>query len=216
LFTSEGCSSCPPADRILAQLQAQHTLDGAELLLLGEHVDYWNSAAWTDRFSKSSLTERQTNYAHALRLDSVYTPQVIVDGQFDVTGNDGGNLHRTIATAASQPKPAEVSLHWANPNQLDVQVDPRATASRVFFFVTEDDLTTQVKGGENGGITLHHAAVVRTFQVLSKKVSAPFADSVKISWNPEWQHSHLRFVVVVQQHDGAGPIIGAAAVGPPS
>lgn len=209
LFTSEGCSSCPPADRLLARLQAQGSLAGANLILLGEHVDYWNSAAWTDRFSQKSFSERQTEYDRAAG-SQVYTPQLIVDGH-PADPNTEADLERVISNAAKTPKPAHVSMSWAGPNQLQIGVE-EAPKARVLFFVTEDDLTTAVKGGENGGVTLHHAAVVREMRDLGKTANGSFQDSLNVDWNPQWQRKDLHFVVIVQR--GAGPILGAAALLP--
>jgi len=213
LFTAEGCSSCPPADRALAQLQTQHTADGAELILLGEHVDYWNQLGWTDRFSTHSLTERQEQYSRALNSPSVYTPELIVDGHIEING--GAELKKAIADSAAHPKPAHVSLNWTGTAQLQISVEQGAPNSTVFFFITEDNLTTAVKAGENGGTTLHHAAVVRDMRNLGEVKKGSFHDTVTVAWNPEWQRKQLHFLAIVQQQHGAGEIVGAAAVRAP-
>jgi len=212
LFTSEGCSSCPPADRLIAELQSEHTLDGAELILLGEHVDYWNDLGWVDRFAQHSLTERQSEYAHSLRSESIYTPQALVDGRLDVAGNDEASLRHAIATAANQSKPARVTLAWSSPHQLQVAVDEAGSGTRVLLFITEDNLTTSVKSGENGGTTLHHAAVVREIRVLGDAAKGSFHDVVNVNHNPGWQSKNLRLIVIAQQLHGNGPIVGAAAL----
>ena len=87
LFTSEGCSSCPPADAILSKLRAEGTVEGSEILVLGEHVDYWNNLGWADRFSSAALTKRQADYANRFDLNSSYTPQMVIDGHAELVGN---------------------------------------------------------------------------------------------------------------------------------
>jgi hypothetical protein len=211
LFTSEGCSSCPPADRLLARLQKQRSLGGTELILLGEHVDYWNDLGWKDRFSQHSFTERQQQYASALPAQ-VYTPQMVVNGHIDVAGNDEAAVERAIASEGKNDKPIQVSAEWIASDQLNVRVQGAATGADVLLFVTEDDLSTEVRSGENGGVTLHHAAVVRDERLLGQIRNGMFQQSVTVKWNPEWQRKSLRTIVLVQQRAG-GKILGAAALG---
>ncbi len=89
LFTSEGCSSCPPADALLSQYVKNSPVPGVEVIALGEHVDYWNHNGWADPFSSAQFSQRQSDYSNAFRLDSVYTPQIIVDGKAQLVGSDG-------------------------------------------------------------------------------------------------------------------------------
>ena len=207
LFTAEGCSSCPPSDKLLAYLEQQHTVDGAEIIALGEHVDYWNGKGWDDRFAQKSLTERQNQYDHG---GDVFTPQMIVDGHADQTPTDNAALHKQIAEGAKQPNPATVALSWSSPDHLNVAVD-HGSGADVFLFVTEDGLSTDVKGGENNGVTLHHTAVVREYRKLGKTAKdGSYHETVEVKPNPDWQTKALKYVVVVQQKHGAGPIVGAA------
>src|SRR3954454_13372731 len=194
LFTSEGCSSCPPADRLLAQLQQQHTLDNAELILLGEHVDYWNNLGWKDRFSSADFTERQRRYADSLGLTSAYTPQIVVDGHIDVLGNDQRSLERAILRSASAPKTAQIALQWTSPDTINIAV-ANAGKGRILLAVTEDNLTTQVGGGENGGHTLRHSAVVREMRVLGPASNGTYQDTAKVNWRPDWNRANARAVV---------------------
>ncbi len=209
LFTSEGCSSCPPADKLLIELQQQHTLDNAELILLGEHVDYWNGLGWKDRFSSAAYTERQKQYVRAMRLSSAYTPQAVVDGHIDVLGSDEGGLEKAIARAADNPKPAKVSLSWKSSGLLRISVTD-APDARVLLAITEDGLTTQVDAGENGGRTLRHAAVVRELREIGTTKSGSYDGDVKVDWRPEWQASNSRAIVLAQT--GSGQVLGAAAL----
>src|SRR5438132_10574049 len=98
LFTSEGCSSCPPADAVLARLHQKRPLPGVQLLVLSEHVDYWNDLGWKDPFSDALFTERQSRYG-----SRIYTPQVVVDGRTDVLGSDEEGILRAARSAAAEP-----------------------------------------------------------------------------------------------------------------
>src|SRR5437660_2167157 len=103
LFTSEGCSSCPPADALLRTLVETQPVAGAQVIGLGQHVDYWDRQGWRDRFSSAASTDRQQRYAHAFNIDSIYTPQMVVDGREELVGSDGTRAHRTIVNAAGSP-----------------------------------------------------------------------------------------------------------------
>ncbi len=209
LFTSEGCSSCPPADKLLGQLQRQQKLENAELILLGEHVDYWNGLGWKDRFSSPTFTERQRQYVGSMNLQSAYTPQAVVDGHIDVVGNDERGLEKAILRSASTPKLGVVSLQWTAPGLLHVRVTNSQNA-QVLLAITEDDLSTQVGGGENGGRVLRHAAVVRELRRLATTKQGSYEGDVKVAWQPEWKPDNLRAIVLVQL--GNGQVLGAASL----
>ena len=113
LFTSEACSSCPPADALLAELNRQHELNGAEVLVLGEHVDYFNHLGWVDRFSSPIFSRRQNGYAKRFHLPSAYTPQMVIDGTFETLGSDPIAIGQEIGIAARSEKKVNVSLSWA-------------------------------------------------------------------------------------------------------
>jgi len=211
LFTSEGCSSCPPADRALAQMEEQHSANGVPLIVLGEHVDYWDGKGWNDRFSQHVLTARQTEYAHGAEI---FTPQLVVDGRADQTPSDSASLQREIAEGAAKPKPASVTLGWVGKDQLKVTVEHGPSAD-VLLFVTEDGLSTVVKGGENRGVTLQHTAVVREMRRLGKTAKdGAFQQTVELKPKPDWQTKSLHYIVLVQEKHGAGPIVGAAELQP--
>ena len=105
LFTSEGCSSCPPADALLMKLDQQGAQNGVLPILLGEHVDYWNYLGWTDRFSSAQFSHRQSQYANTFHLGGPYTPQMVIDGQVQFVGNDAAEAQQQIAALGKQPKP---------------------------------------------------------------------------------------------------------------
>ena len=111
LFTSEGCSSCPPADALLAQIEKLQPFRGVEVIPLGEHVDYWNQLGWADRFASAMFTARQEDYGRAFALESVYTPQMVVNGQAQALGSDAAAAQREILKAAQSPRAAvEMSM----------------------------------------------------------------------------------------------------------
>jgi len=218
LFTSEGCSSCPPADELLAHLRQDLSAKNIQVIPLGFHVDYWNSLGWKDRFSSAEYSQRQEQYTQSLRVDGPYTPEMVVDGAVEFVGNYAGQAQRTIREAASQPEAATVKITSAAADQLAVQV--KATSStkddQVVLAITEDNLTTQVGAGENGGRTLHHAAVVRELRQLGKVHEGSFQANVPLKLQKDWKRNDLRAVVFVQQggtgESAPGKILGAASL----
>jgi len=213
LFTSEGCSSCPPADALLGHLRQDLAQQGIEVIPLGFHVDYWNSLGWKDRFSSADYSRRQEQYAQSLRVDGPYTPEMVVDGAVEFVGNDSGQAQRTIREAASQAEVATVKISSAAADQLAVQVKAPSSAKdpQVVLAITEDNLTTQVGSGENGGRTLHHAAVVRELRQLGHLHEGSFAANVPLKLDKDWKRQDLRAVVFVQEGP-TGKILGAATV----
>ena len=213
LFTSEGCSSCPPADALLGDLRQDLAQQGIEVIPLGFHVDYWNSLGWKDRFSSAEFSRRQEQYAQSLRVDGPYTPEMVVDGAVEFVGNDAGHAQQTIREAASQPEVATVKVSTAVADQLTVQAKAPVSAkdAQVVMAITEDNLTTQVGSGENGGRTLHHAAVVRELRNLGRLHEGSFAANVPLKLDKDWKRADLRAVVFVQEGP-TGKILGAATL----
>ncbi len=211
LFTSEGCSSCPPADALLVQLSKQAP-PGTDLILLGEHVDYWNHDGWSDRFSSAQFSQRQSDYEEHLHVAGPYTPQMVVDGHLQFVGNDVAALNRNLKSASAEPKLAHVSLQWESGNHLKVGVQaPEAKHGHVFLAITEDGLTTAIGGGENSGRTLQHAAVVRQLRELGTLKNGSFEKTVEVASHSGWNSGNLKVAVLVQDGDG-GLILGAASL----
>ncbi len=207
LFTSEGCSSCPPADALLVHFE-QQPLPDVEIVPLGFHVDYWNELGWKDRFSSHQFTERQNNYARRFGLDSVYTPEIVVDGRFDAVGSDAAEVRRRIAEAAHARK-ATVELAGGG-SEVKVFVSGATSGgAQVWLAVTETGLSTNVGAGENSGAQLHHAAVVRSLKLLGTTKGGEFSARQPLTLSPQWQSANLRIVVFVQ--DAGGAILGAAS-----
>src|ERR1051325_10193759 len=164
LFTSEGCSSCPPADTFLRDLDRTQPISGAELIVLSEHVDYWDDLGWKDSFSSHDVTERQKNYARRLRLSGPYTPQMVVDGTSELVGSDRARAARAFDQAKASPKVAVRISSLASDNRnvrAHIETDSLPAAADVFVALTQDRAQSQVLHGENGGRRLEHVAVLR-------------------------------------------------------
>lgn len=222
LFTSEGCSSCPPADKLLMRLAEEQPVSGAEIIVLSEHVDYWNRLGWKDPFSDGRFSRRQQDYSRQRWPGKVYTPQMVVDGSVQFVGSDGGEARYAITNAAKRSKAkVGIEIGGQNSNTLPVAIRIRDLPSGkaradAILAVTEDDLSVDVARGENGGRKLSHNGVVRDWRVigsidLSKSTSFEAVEKVVITddWNPD----KLRIVALVQQAP-MGMIIGAASIAP--
>lgn len=222
LFTSEGCSSCPPADRLLTALLEEQPVAGARIIALGEHVDYWNDLGWVDRFSSRGFTQRQADYqARAFPRSGIYTPQLVVDGRFELVGSDARAARQAIANAAAAPK-ADLRIAAAREGAHRLRVDAdlsaaagllRAGPADLLVALVEDGLVTRVASGENGGRTLAHSAVVRRLE----KIGSVRADSPRLAVTTHLplegeleDASRLRVVAFVQERAHL-KILGAAA-----
>jgi len=206
LFTSEGCSSCPPADRLFEQMLASEPVSGALIVGLGEHVDYWDRLGWKDRFSSSLFTSRQQLYADRLKLDSVYTPQMVVDGQAAFVGSDAAAARRAIAAAGERPHGRlTMTIGRAERDAVAVSIGvgdlpPVSTGDRadVLVAVTEDHLRTDVKRGENQGRTMTHAVVVRDLRTAGA-AAAGATTPLDLTLAGEWRREALTIVGFVQE-----------------
>jgi hypothetical protein len=214
LFTSEGCSSCPPADALLAKLDRDQPIAGAEIIVLGEHVDYWDNLGWHDRFSSHEYTDRQTEYSTRLGAE-VYTPQMIVDGADQFVGNDSAHAYRAIQHAAQSVKlKLTLSRPTLDGHKVSASVsspDPATAKPHADLYAALVDPTdsTEVRGGENGGRRLQHAGVVRTLQRIgSLKDLAKGPVSFSLNAPGDAKPATMRMVVFAQQ-SGQGPVLGA-------
>jgi hypothetical protein len=188
LFTSEGCSSCPPADRLLQKLDSQ-------AIVLSEHVDYWDHLGWKDRFSQHAFTVRQESYASLFHLDSTYTPEMVVDGATEFVGNDSARAAEEIAKAARHPK-AQITLARTASNTLQISIDSAPAAGEVMLALADPTAQSQVAAGENQGHTLAHIAVVRSLRkVGSVKRGVPYRAEIPLPPDSAAQ----RIVVFVQE-----------------
>jgi hypothetical protein len=166
LFTSEGCSSCPPADALVARVQKEDA--GKPVYILAYHVDYWNRLGWKDVFSDAAYSARQQQYARWLNLSSVYTPQAVVNGRKEFVGSENGTLHEAIASDLQRSSKAEVILNGLRENDGKAELQYQALGTPVnaalVVALVEKNATTRVERGENGGRTLSHVQIVRKLQ----------------------------------------------------
>ena len=208
LFTSEGCSSCPPADRFLQRLIDLAPRPDVQVIGLGHHVDYWDHQGWRDRFSSSALTARQQAYGDALHVDAIYTPQMIADGRFQFVGSDVAAGRRAIDQALALPHGVvEVAVQpAAAANRVTVTVTasrlpPVARRDRadILIAVTEDGLQSSVRAGENRGRTLAHSAVVRRLTTIGAATSEPASARTEVGLDDEWRRDRVKIVAFVQE-----------------
>jgi hypothetical protein len=218
LFTSEGCSSCPPADALLAKLDHDQPFPNAEIIVLGEHVDYWDGQGWNDRFSSSQYTDRQKDYEDHLHVkEGAYTPQMVVDGTDQFVGNNPSRAQQAIEHAAKNPK---LKLTLSQPAVDGRKVSASVSASALDGTKPQGDLyaalvdptdVTDVHGGENGGRHLQHVGVVRSLQHIG---SVKQLGSGPVSFNlkaPTDAKPQTMRVVVFAQQNGPGPVLGAVS-----
>ena len=203
LFTSEGCSSCPPADKVLARLQREQPVGDVEIVPLALHVDYWNRLGWRDVFSSEDYSRRQSGYADRFNSDSVYTPQMVVDGAKEFVGSNFDTAVNTVKEAAKVKK-ADVELSAGGDElKIDLKNVPAHDSSYIWYVVTEDNLSTDVKRGENGGRRLAHTAVVREMSLLGNLEAAKndFSTTKTITLANDWNKKNLNLIVFVQGQD---------------
>ena len=220
LFTSEGCSSCPPADTLVRQLADAQPFAGAHLIALEEHVDYWDQLGWRDPFSSPQFTSRQADYNdHVFRSKAIYTPQLVVDGARECVGSDRSAIRAIVADSIRRPRAAVAveSVAVASHLHVTVSVDVPAAVERhgvadVFVVLAEGGLASVVRHGENGGRTLVHGAVARALAALGalSDRDRTFAGTVDVPIARNWNSRNLQIVGVIQERDSRR-ILGAGA-----
>jgi len=200
LFTSEGCSSCPPADGLLEMLLQEQPIKGVYVIPLSEHVTYWDHQGWKDPFSAQQYTVRQQQYGLRFNIESIYTPQLVVDGARELVGSDKRAIERALADQAKTPKPVlTVTATVADGSLNMAAAGPGLTAEKdadLVFAVTEDHLVIDVPRGENAKRTLKHSGVVRWLKSAGAVGSSPATATVKLA--QEWHRENLRVVAFVQ------------------
>lgn len=206
LFTSEGCSSCPPADTVLAGLERTQSVPGARVVPLGLHVDYWDGIGWPDPFSSPQATQRQRAYA-PLGSGS-YTPQAVIDGRSETIGSRRGMVEQAIAEAAKRPH-ASVAIKVAPRTDaaapvdviLDIGALPSGSASdaEVLVALTQNAVRVDVKRGENAGKVLDHTAVARQLVIVGPAPAAGGSLEASLKKPPGVAAKELRVVAFVQE-----------------
>jgi len=197
LFTSEGCSSCPPADRLLESLDSQ-------AIVLSEHVDYWDRLGWRDPYSSHANTLRQETYARAFGKDGPYTPQMVIDGITEFVGNDARRAGEELARARAREKIGVHLTHTAA--GVQVRIEPASKAAEVWLALADDRGTQQVASGENKGRTLHHVAILRSLRKIGTvRKGGGFSQTVEVPAN-------AGRVIVFLQEGGFGRVYGVGAL----
>jgi len=206
LFTSEGCSSCPPADALISELGAS----SKSVIPLAYHVDYWNHLGWADPFSSRQWSERQSDYARAMNLDGEYTPQMVISGAWQCGGSDAGSIERAVAAARSQPAlgrtSIQTSLAAAGSRKLQVKVSAQLLTAGpgrlvVMLALYESGLVSKIGAGENGGREITYDYTVRkllpAFELDGAK-GASASKELNIELDDSWSRAHLGVAAFIQ------------------
>jgi hypothetical protein len=200
LFTSQGCSSCPPAEALL-NTWGQDQFKNGQIIPLAFHVDYWDYLGWTDPFSSANYTGRQKAYAHFFDMDSLYTPQAVLGGQAQAVGSDAHSIQDRVKSLSTILALSGLSLTaHRRGGYLDLEI--KTTGSGIpgsdwtlSLAVFENELITPVPRGENGGRTLNENFVVRSFNRL---YPVQETQTLSIPWDPNWKEGHIGAAAYLQ------------------
>jgi hypothetical protein len=224
LFTSEGCNTCPPADKVLGYMQEKQPFPGTTIIALEEHVDYWNHDGWTDPFSSAKWTERQRDYESIFKKPEPYTPQMIVDGKKELVGSNGPGVIDAVKSAVQTPK-TDVKIVAGTVDSKGVRHYTVTTGKlvgasggdspEVWLAVTEDGLQSSVNAGENSGQTLHHAATMRSLQKIgvadANKSPESFTGDAAVKFDSKWNAANSHVVVFIQEKKSR-EVLGASEI----
>jgi hypothetical protein len=212
LFTSEGCSDCPPADELLRQVSGRETEYGQLIVGISEHVSYWNGLGWKDPFSSDQYTQRQSDYSARFRLDSVYTPQMVVNGREQFVGSDRSAL---AAAFASEAQRKQIELHIASVEVREKSLTfrysamglPRSSSLELVAVLVDDIERSKVLRGENSGREIIHASVAREFARVGalRETEQKF---VSLPLPPSFGSVSGHHLVLFAQQNGAGAVLG--------
>jgi hypothetical protein len=218
LFTSEGCSSCPPADDLLRKIDGKHTSDGKLLVGVSEHVTYWDHGGWKDPFDSDTITDRQKRYGERFHLDSVYTPQMIINGKVQLVGSDAKAFLQAIGNVqAEQAATVKIVSTKVEGNAVVMVVSvagqlPRRGAD-LFTVVAQDETTKNVTAGENKGQTLVNAAVARSYEKAAT-IHTAGETTVRVRLSDDWKTTpeRRRHLIVWAQEPDLGPVLGVDTI----
>ncbi len=207
LFTSEGCSSCPPADQLLMALDQKQPVSGVDLIVLSEHVDYWNRLGWRDPFSSAVISQRQEEYASKLGIPEIYTPQIVIDGSRQALGSSWPAVKKAVVASLQQSKvPVNLSARKDDARtQVQVSIAPSAAVSArgdIYLVLAADHTQSKVLRGENSGQELEHVAVAYSFRKIGKLAAGqPFSKELDVTPDANMGSSPTRVIVFVQNSD---------------
>jgi len=216
LFTSEGCSDCPPADELLRQVSGHTAANGQLIVGISEHVSYWNGLGWKDPFSSDLYTERQNDYGIRFRLGGVYTPQMVVNGREQFVGSDRRALEMALTTEAQRK---QIDLHITSVQATEKNITfsystgvlPAKSSFQLVAVLVDDIDRSNVLRGENSGRTLLHAAVARALAPLGT-LHETGQQSVTLPLPPSFAASSGHHLVLFAQEDGTGGVVGVATI----
>jgi hypothetical protein len=212
LFTSEGCSSCPPADALLQEIDREQNISGAQVIVLSEHVDYWDHDGWRDPFSSAEMTARQEAYVARFSQGSAYTPEAVIDGARGLTGSDRRGLISAVEDALQRPK-AEIGIMNATVSGSAVAANVTVAAlprADLYAVLADDHDESSVARGENSGRHLTHVAVARVIEKVGS-LNHGFSRQIRVTLPDRSQAQKVRLVVFAQER-GTGRILGVTQV----
>lgn len=213
LFTSEGCPTCPPADANLAFLEREQPFADTEIITLALHVDYWNSVNWKDVYSSPVFSRRQQIYSQALKVNQIYTPQMIVDGRSEFSGNNMAKAQKAILDAMKTPKATIEAVPTANKLIVKISDVPAHEIATVFLAVTENNLASKRKGARKSGADGRQTSIVRTLSSLgmlaAEQTNLELETALQIQG--DWKKENLKIVVFVQEN-ASRKVLGATRV----
>lgn len=211
LFTSEGCSSCPPADALIAKVQQENA--NKPVYVLAFHVDYWDRLGWKDRFSDHVFTERQQQYSSWLRSNEVYTPQAIINGQTEFVGSESAKMHSEIAQGLKHPEQGIISLSNLAISKDKINFNYNATSSarsKIVFALVQKDAVSEIKSGENKGRRLSHVQIARHLEFLDLNKSKTGVMQLAL---PAGSDASQFEVIAFVQNSASGAITAATKLG---
>ena len=207
LFTSEGCWSCPPADELIAKLEKDNL--NKKLYIMAFHVDYWDHQGWKDRFSKAKFTERQRKYASWMKLSTLYTPQLIINGKVEMIGSETSRVLSGIHSAMLENHPGHLAVKINKSEVNHVQVSYTSTSlsqhSTILMALVQKQASSQVAAGENAGKYLSHVQIVRELQSSMLKAKDSFSFEL-----PEANQDYE--IIVFEQNQKSGEIVDATSI----
>lgn len=210
LFTSEGCSSCPPADELISRVQAK--IGDQPIYILAFHVDYWNRLGWRDPYSKAEYSERQNKYAKWLNLSSVFTPQLIVNGKTEFIGSEELKLRNAIQSNLNKVNPVHLNLYSSvDPTrEINFKYEIAGLSSinyQIIVALVEKNSTSHIKQGENEGKTLNHVQIVRELKIID--LISSFSGQSSIPESQNFNSGKMEIIGFIQ-NSKTGEILAAS------
>lgn len=202
LFTSQGCPSCPAADKILNDLEATQPISGAEIITLAWHVDYWDGFGWKDEFASPAFTQRQVVYSRSLNLGETYTPQMFVDGTTHFVGTKLDKATKSITQATKNSK-SEITISLDKDKaKISLPNLPKHERATVYIALTQDNLTRKIGRGNNAGKTLSHSSIARDLRAVAsiEPQTMKFEGEIPVQFQPDWNREDLNLIVFVQEN----------------